>query len=83
MDMARIPLPADYSSFEKLAEAVGCSRGTAHRALYYCYADGTHFCGAELAVTMHHVTRGKVAAWDLRPDLWAKGMVPPKPAGVL
>jgi len=36
-------------------------------------------CGATVAVSIHHITHGAIAAWELRPDLWRPGQEPPVP----
>lgn len=34
-------------------------------------------CSHETAITIHRATGGEIPCWDLRPDLWSPGQLPP------
>jgi hypothetical protein len=63
-----------------LAAIIGCHPGTIYRAIKP-REDMTKpaECGAPLAAAIHHASNGEFAAWEIRPDIWVVGQVPPRP----
>ena len=54
-----------------LGEATGTSQNAIFQALR------RRQVSAEMACAIHHATDGHVPAWELRPDLWHVGQLPP------
>ena len=65
---------------EALAAIIGCHPGTVSRAIKP-RKDMTKpaDCGGPLAAAIHHASDGAFPGWEIRPDLWQPGQVPPRP----
>lgn len=60
-----------------LAQRCRVHVGSMYRALNDVNEAGVHNCSPELAIAIHRATEGAIPCWDLRPDLWAVGQLPP------
>lgn len=58
--------------------ALGRATGKSQNAVYNALRRG--HVSAEMASAIHYATAGKVPAWELRPDLWSRGVEPPRPS---
>ncbi len=77
--MRTIPIPPNHSA-KSIAQACGVGATTIYQALAaFDPKTGVHLCSGPLAAAIHHTTGGAVTCWELRPDLWANGQVPPAP----
>jgi len=74
----RIQPPPGHTA-QTIATACGVHVGSIHRALNSFDEHGVHVCSGSLASSIHHVSKGAIPAWILRPDLWREGQVPPVP----
>ena len=54
-----------------LGEAIGATQNAVFQALRRGHVS------SGMARAIHHATGGQVPAWELRPDLWHKGQLPP------
>lgn len=64
-----VPMPILH-----LQRALGVS---SYAALWRVLA-GRQRSSPDLAIRIHRATAGAVPCWELRPDLWAPGQVPPE-----
>lgn len=67
----RVSIPDGFTA-ESIASLCGVNPATIYRAL-----DGKG--SGPVAIQIHHVTHGAIPAWEMRPDLWAEGQIPPPP----
>lgn len=58
--------------------ALGRAIGTSQNAIYDALRRG--HVSPEMAAAIHYATKGVVPAWELRPDLWSRGVEPPRPS---
>ena len=75
----RIEIPKGHTA-SSIARTCGVHSASVHRALAdYDEATGVHVCSGALAIAIHYATKGAIKCWDLRPDYWKRGQIPPKP----
>jgi hypothetical protein len=63
-----------------LAARCGIHLASMYRALNDFDANGIHTCSTDLAIAIHRESCGMgflIPCWELRPDIWALGQVPP------
>ena len=65
---------------ELLAGVIGCHPGSVYRAIRRRENKSEPAdCGPLLAAAIHHASNGEFPAWEMRPDLWQPGQIPPRP----